>query len=162
MAGGGPLLDLQRQQVEPQQAGELGRRLMAGTEAGIERRLGQVQGIDQVDVELGQVVANGLGTVLVRREEAGFFQQVAAEGEIALGELLVQCLVGQQPEPDERDQAVPEGAGTERQRLVEEIRRLGGPQHGVDGDKQGAEADGGVALTERPHHHEDEGGARQP
>ncbi|MNG91393.1 hypothetical protein D3C79_503020 [compost metagenome] len=162
VAGGGPLLDLQRQQVEPQQAGELGRRLMAGTEAGIERRLGQVQGIDQVDVELGQVVANGLGAVLVSREEAGFFQQVAAEGEIALGELLVQRLVGQEPEPDQRHQAIPEGASTERQRLVEEIRRLGGPQHGVDGDEQGAEADGGVTLAQRPHHHEDEGRAREP
>ncbi len=74
----------------------------------------------------------------------------------------MQGLVGQQPEPDQRHQAVPEGPGSQCQRLIEEIRCLGGPQHGVDGDEQGAEADGGVALAEGPHHHEEEGGARKP
>ena len=129
---------------------------------GIERRLGLVQGIDQVDVELGQIVADGLGAVFVGREEAGFLLQVAGEGEVALGQLLVQGLVGQQPEPDQGHQAVPEGPGAQGQRLIEEIRRLGGPQHGVDGNQQGTKADGGVTLTERPHHHEDKGGACKP
>ncbi len=79
MAGGGPLLDLQRQQIEAQQAGELGGHPLpaGGIEAGIERRLGQVQGVDQVDVELGQVVADGLGAVLVRRKEARLLLQIA-------------------------------------------------------------------------------------
>ncbi len=107
-------------------------------------------------------MTNGLGAVLVGRKEAGFFQQIAGEGKVTLGQLLVQGLVGQQPEPDQRHQAIPECPGAEGQRLIEEIRCLGGPQHGVDGDEQGAEADGGVTLTERPHHHEDKGGAREP
>ncbi len=162
VAGGGTLVDFQRQQIEAQQAGKLGARRVAAAQAGVEGRLGEGQRAHQIDVELGQIVANGLGAVLVRREEAGLFQQVATKGEVALGQLLVQGLVGQQPEPDKRDQPVPEGASAERQRLVEKIRRLGGPQHGVDGDQQRAEADGGIAGTERPHHHEDKGGAGEP
>ncbi|VXA81967.1 hypothetical protein AERO8C_120443 [Aeromonas veronii] len=162
VAGGGALVNFQRQQVEAQQAGKLGARRMAAAQAGIEGRFGEGQRAHQIDVELGQIVANGLGAVLVRREEAGLFQQVAAKGEVALGQLLVQGLVGQQPEPDKRDQPVPEGASAEGQRLVEEIRCLGGTQHGVDGDQQRAKTDSGVAGTERSHHHEDKGGAGQP
>ena len=135
---------------------------MAAAQAGIEGRFGEGQRAHQIDVELGQIVANGLGAVLVRREEAGFLLQIAGEGEVALGQLLVQGLVGQQPEPDQGHQAVPEGPGAQGQRLIEEIRRLGGPQHGVDGNQQGTKADGGVALAEGTHHDEDKGGAREP
>lgn len=100
---------------------------MAGAEAGVERRFGQGQRIDQIDVELGQIVANGLGAMLVRWKKARFLQQIAAEGKVTLGKLLVQCLVGQQPEPDEGDQAIPERTGAQCERLVERSGALAAP-----------------------------------
>ena len=103
MAGGGPLLDLQgKQQVKAQQASELKGQPRGGR--GMRRALSAVlawfRALTRLMLSWARV-ADGLGAVFVGREEAGFLHKIAGEGEVALGQLLVQGLVGQQPEPDQ-------------------------------------------------------------